>query len=333
MKKIIYILSIALAFVSCKKEVTKDYVTLSGTIINQNSDSLVVAQRGIIKTLKVNADGTFLDTLKVEAGSYILFDGVEQAKLYLKNGYDLKVSIDTKAFDETLKFTGNGSEANNYLAKKGLLSEKIVDYAGILKMDKLSFNKRIESNKEEFLTLLKTTKNLDSTFIKEEEKQVEIITKQLGMMYSEKEAILALKGKASPKFVDYENHAGGLTSLDDLKEKYVYIDLWATWCGPCKAEIPFLKKVEKEYHGKNIEFVSISIDRENAYETWRKMVTDKELTGIQLYAKGDKTFTEAYKVTGIPRFILIDPQGNIVSADAPRPSDSELIDLFKELSI
>src|SRR5690606_24488004 len=70
-----------------------------------------------------------------------------------------------------------------------------------------------------------------------------------------------VKGNPSPKF-NYENHKGGTTSLDDLKGKFVYIDVWATWCGPCKAEIPFLKEVEKKYHGKNIEFVSISIDNE-----------------------------------------------------------------------
>jgi len=47
-------------------------------------------------------------------------------------------------------------------------------------------------------------------------------------------------------------NAGGTTSLDDLKGKYIYIDVWATWCGPCKAEIPFLKDVEKKYHGKKL---------------------------------------------------------------------------------
>merc|ERR1711916_38022 len=66
-----------------------------------------------------------------------------------------------------------------------------------------------------------------------------------------------MKGMPSPKFVNYENNAGGKTSLDDLQGKYVYIDVWATWCGPCIQEIPSLKKIEKQYHNKNIEFVSI----------------------------------------------------------------------------
>jgi thiol-disulfide isomerase/thioredoxin len=47
--------------------------------------------------------------------------------------------------------------------------------------------------------------------------------------------------------------------LESLK-KYVYIDVWATWCGPCLQEVPFLQKVEEQYQGKNIEFVSISVD-------------------------------------------------------------------------
>ena len=147
--------------------------------------------------------------------------------------------------------------------------------------------------------------------------------------------IVTAKGQPSPKFVNYENYKGGTTSLDDLKGKYVYIDVWATWCGPCKAEIPSLKKVEKQYHGKNIEFVSMSVDSKKDHEAWKKMVADKELGGIQLYAdkSWDSQFIQDYVIKGIPRFILINPEGNIISANAPRPSSEKLIKLFDELKI
>jgi len=143
------------------------------------------------------------------------------------------------------------------------------------------------------------------------------------------------KGNVSPKFVDYENNAGGTTSLDDLKGKYVYVDVWATWCGPCKAEIPFLKKVEKQYHGKNIHFLSLSIDKAKDHDKWKAMIKDKELGGIQLFADNDwnSKFVTDYLIKGIPRFILIDPTGNIVTANAPRPSNKKLIELFDELKI
>ncbi|CAM1371106.1 Thioredoxin family protein [Tenacibaculum litoreum] len=143
------------------------------------------------------------------------------------------------------------------------------------------------------------------------------------------------RGKTSPVFANYENNAGGTTSLTDLRGKYVYIDIWATWCQPCKAEIPFLKEVEKKYHDKNIEFVSISIDAEKDHSIWKQMIKDKQLTGVQLMADNNwnSKFITDYGVQGIPHFILIDPSGNIVNSYAPRPSDKKLIELFDELKI
>jgi len=141
--------------------------------------------------------------------------------------------------------------------------------------------------------------------------------------------------KFSPKFIDYENFEGGTTSLDDFKGKYVYIDIWATWCGPCLGQIPYLKKVEKKYHNKNIEFLSISIDQEKNYDKWRSMVKDRELGGVQLLADNNfnSQFIKDYAITGIPRFILLDPQGKIIDANAPRPSNEKLIQLFNKLNI
>ncbi|HET7361768.1 MAG TPA: TlpA disulfide reductase family protein, partial [Salinimicrobium sp.] len=142
------------------------------------------------------------------------------------------------------------------------------------------------------------------------------------------------KGNPSPTFT-YENHKGGTTSLDSLKGKYVYIDVWATWCGPCLRQIPALKEIEEEYKGRNIHFASISIDTDDAYDKWKKMVVEKDLGGIQLIADNNwnSEFVKNYAIDGIPRFILLDPNGNIVSADAPRPTNPELTDLFEILDI
>ncbi len=130
-------------------------------------------------------------------------------------------------------------------------------------------------------------------------------------------------GNPSPSF-NYENIKGGKTSLASLKGKVVYIDVWATWCGPCRGELPHLQKVEKAYHGKNIAFVSISVDEK--IDSWKKMVNEKKLGGIQLHAdKAFKSdFVQAYGINGIPRFILLDKEGKIVDANAPRPSNPDL---------
>ena len=158
-------------------------------------------------------------------------------------------------------------------------------------------------------------------------------------------------GRPAPKFVDYINYNGGTTSLDDLKGQYVYIDIWATWCAPCIREIPYLKEVEHAYANKNIVFVGISIDEgkrnisfdseakqqemEIAKEEWKAMVAEKELGGIQLLAdKGWRSeFVKNFNTNGVPKFILIDPEGNIVSPNAPRPSDKKLIELLDSLGL
>ena len=115
-------------------------------------------------------------------------------------------------------------------------------------------------------------------------------------------------------------------SFSDFKGKFVYIDLWATWCGPCKAEIPHMKKIEEDYHGKNIVFISLSLDKPKDAQKWKDFVTKEQLKGIQLMA--DKDFgsdvAKNYDVNAIPRFLLFDTKGNIINADALRPSNPEL---------
>ncbi|MEY3398332.1 MAG: hypothetical protein RL220_926, partial [Bacteroidota bacterium] len=131
-------------------------------------------------------------------------------------------------------------------------------------------------------------------------------------------------GAKSPEMECYDSE-GKTMRISDLTGKVVYIDVWATWCGPCKREIPSLKELESSYHGKDVAFVSISTDKD--VEAWKKFIVDQSLSGIQVHQSEnfDLTVSKNFIVNSIPRFILIDKAGKIISSDAPRPSSGDVI--------
>lgn len=131
-------------------------------------------------------------------------------------------------------------------------------------------------------------------------------------------------GRMAPdaEFYDAE---GKTSKLSDYRGKVLYIDTWATWCGPCKREIPYLKTLEESYHGKNVQFISVSTDKD--VEAWKSFIKKEAMSGLQLHQSAvmEKTMSYLYNVNSIPRFVLIDEEGKIVSVDAPRPSSGEEI--------
>ncbi len=123
----------------------------------------------------------------------------------------------------------------------------------------------------------------------------------------------------------YNDIDGKEVSLSDFKGKLVLIDVWATWCGPCKAEIPHLKTLIDDYDGKDIVFMSVSVDEKKDFEKWEQFVKDEALTGVQLFAGGfGSDIARLNGINSIPRFMLIDKDGNVISKDSPRPSSKEL---------
>lgn len=345
MKKI-FVFLCALAIVSCKEE-PKDYVTLSGKITNKTSDSILLRNRTMTKTIVLAADGSFSDTLKVDQPEVFgIFNGNVAAPIFLKNGFDINMTADVENFEESLEFSGSGAEHNNFLTEQIQLEKKLLDQDKLSSLSSEGLRSEIEAIRKELTTFYNQDKDIDSTVTNMAKANLEPMLNMFQNYFAESIAVREQfpVGSPSPTFESYENFKGGTTSLKDLEGKYVYIDVWATWCGPCIAEIPALKKLEEEYADKNIQFVSISIDdamrsgggdAEVAKQKWRTMIEEENLKGIQLFSDKNwkSDFIQNYKINGIPRFILIDPSGNVVDANAPRPSSKKLVELFDSLSI
>ena len=352
MKKITLLLAAVLVLSACAKE-EKNHVQFAGKIsqITPSDSILSVRSSTFSKDIILQQDGSFKDTLNVkEAGYYTLaINGSNVGFTFLRNGYDVQLTAEKNTFFETAIFTGKGANTINYAIAQNKLGRSFGDPRGMFALEKDLFSEKINTMKSSFDSLKEAFVAIDTMLIRTNDQRNKEFFSMLEKNYErqheiakqQQEAQLKLqKGKPSPKFNNYVNYKGGKTSLDNLKGTYVYIDIWATWCNPCIAEIPALKKLEKKYHSKNIQFVSISIDDqrtagswEKAASKWRAMVKDKNLTGIQLHAGQDQQFVQEYLVTGIPRFLLVDPEGNIVNSNAPRPSNPALETLFNELSL
>ncbi len=443
MKNIILLLAVFVSLWSCTEK-ENEYVLYSGNIKNTNETIIKMVNNGksFQKEVAIDASGNFRDTLFIDGpGSYFYQIGKSYSTVFLKNGYELTVSIDADDFYKSTKYTGKGSDLNNYHVSRGTLKNKLVGDAKtffLVPVDE--FLLKIQSNKEAFLALLKESnlngedkalqkkiieydylltrynfdkfnhyhtkkhpelpadyydpirqmemddeesfnndksyrvlivenwrftskeameKDADLTiidFVEDKIKDIkstkikDLIVSMLFRQMSLKnenyesdyhrimdmltddkmKAKLTTRYKSvhdtkpempAPEF-NYENHTGGTTALKDLKGKILYVEVWATWCGPCIKEMPALTQLIKYFKGKDIEFVSISIDSKNDYEKWKKMVPEKNVGGTQLFAdKGLKSdFMKAFSVGLIPRSILLDEEGKIITHKAPRPS-------------
>ena len=117
------------------------------------------------------------------------------------------------------------------------------------------------------------------------------------------------EGDMAPVFT-FKDINGKEVSLKDFRGKYLFIDVWTTTCGSCIRQFPYLKKLEEDMKGKNIRFVSISLEKD--WATWEKMVKDRKLEGIQLNVGDAKDFRSTYEISGMPFFIVLDKDGKIV---------------------
>ena len=150
-----------------------------------------------------------------------------------------------------------------------------------------------------------------------------------GEVMNRKDEPVASKKKAvDPNTFSFTNLNGEPVTLDAFKGKVVYLDVWASWCGPCRAEFPFSKQLQERLSQKQKEqvvFLYLSIDDNE--DVWKRALNSLQLLGEQGITKGgwNSRTVQYFGIQSIPRYILINKKGQVTEPDAKRPSTSDAI--------
>ena len=134
--------------------------------------------------------------------------------------------------------------------------------------------------------------------------------------------------------IEVQGEDGKTFKLSDLRGQVVYLDIWASWCGPCRKEFPHAKALKEKLSKKemkDIEFLYISID--NTETVWKLAIEELGIEGKHGLSKGGwgSEVTAKFGVSSIPRYLIFDKKGKVVDQNAPRPSDPRLLEILRKL--
>ena len=221
-------------------------------------------------------------------------------------------------------FSDRTEEERLYLWETSKLSKEYNFYDLLSTLNNAEFDENLIEYEKKMKSALEPLQKLNDY-----EKELGKITKIVASWRERKDDYdnMPNDGDMSIDF-SYPNIAGEMISLSSFRNRLVYIDVWATWCGPCIAELPSLERLQKDYENMDIVFLSVSVDTDK--EAWEKMLTEDQLDGVQLWANGWSQITKSYAIFGIPRFILVDRSGELIAVDAPRPSSNEIRSMIDE---
>ena len=322
-KQILTIVLIVVAgvYFAMNTSTNPNQVTITGEITNPKGDTIKIILKDTTYIATLSKSANFSISFTLDSATYLSFyHGEEVSTMHLNGGENVHLTINTDLFDETIKYTG--STESSYLAKKYLLTEDADIYSQLYTTEKDELLNNLNAHIDEIKLELVKINNVAFNTAEEEE-----FEKMISYYSKTADAISKLPKTGEPAInFTYPDKDGNEFSLTSFKGNLVYVDVWATWCGPCKEEIPSLQQLEADYHGKNITFMSISVDTDK--EAWEKMVAEKELGGVQLWANGfsgvEGSITKDYHIFSIPRFMLFDAAGNVISTKAPRPSSEDI---------
>lgn len=191
--------------------------------------------------------------------------------------------------------------------------ENIKDNNNYQQLATIAFMKNARYNKDwaRFLEIIKPRMKNNKSY--------HILIRQFNILKQQQEYLDIIKDLPPASFICKDINGNDI-SLDLFKGKYIILDFWATWCSPCRKEIPYLKKIHDEFKNKDIIFLSISID--SNVNKWKQFVRKNGLIGVQIRAGySQRELSKHYRIRGVPKFILLGKDGKIIIPEMPRPSN------------
>ena len=325
----IFISILALRLASCQIEPT---YTISG--VWEKGDGQLVR---LVEGWGENPDRT-LDSAFVVDGKYELKAPLGQsgrrALLMMGSKYNLSVFLNEEPIeasivvvpnDTLLKLQTNGGEEQKVIQKAG----DLIGFRGFAMLFGASpegpdemFESFIDSNRnreaiayfmDDLLTSKYSLPAIERDYAKLTPEVKASVAGQALLQRIEYMKPTAMGGIAPD--IQLPDTTGAVVSLYSLRGKYALLDFWASWCGPCREEIPNLKEIYAACHDKGLEIYSVSLDSKR--EAWTKAMNELEMPWVHVSSlKGwDCPTAKRYGVTSIPKMYLLDPQGKIIGID------------------
>lgn len=306
----------------------KEFETFAGSFLKENKTGNVYFNKWLAD--KINIDVKYL-----MAANYFRFgsrlntsyDSVATSLQFYKPLQDKKIVC-----DPTLLRSEHGLQMMDYVFgqwkfnkiknTKELITTSFSEYTPSICNDEVKVaylaNKMKNINKyEDFLAYVQPYKSL-------------FVSKDMKATYQQRYEELYLFANGTPGYnFELLDVNEKIYRLSDFKGKVVIIDLWAMWCGPCLKEKPVMAKMEHEFYKdrNDIVFIGISVDGLSRRPVWKNFVKRNGYKSVELLSDATSSIHKYYKVEGIPRFLIFDREGKVVTVDAPRPSNPE----FKKL--
>ena len=312
-----------------EEEVERLGVNIQGVIHNNIGDTVkfygpdttyLAALDSVTRIFSINFD---LDS----ATFFNFFHGEESTRMHVKPNDNITLSLNTAEFDESITYSG--SETSSALAWM-YMEEENQDFPRIMDLSDEELDPAFEGYFATIKEKLEEFKESDPDFYASVSNDFDGLENYLR---NKRTSMLALPKPGEKAFeISYPDKDSTIVKLSDFVGNVVYVDVWATWCGPCRTEIPHLVELEHEYEGKDVTFIGVSVDVLEEKQDWLDMMEEKNMAGVQLITGGWKCqMTDDYAITSIPRFMLFNKEGKVANLDAPRPSSYDIRPLLDSL--